>query len=197
METNINELIYLYHLQDESALESLIRCFRPMIRKIYRLIPRLTPSLDLQDFEMQADITLIQCLNRYRTDLNYQFSTYYINSVRKLSVDALRSLDRKSRKSHEDAVALDRQVEFGPMALVDFVIDRKEDTEQRVMASIVMEQLEKLAVETYGDVGLSVIRMRARQYSNRQIAREMNIPVARVCYILQRIRTYAGESGLI
>lgn len=197
MEVNVNELIYLYHTRDDSALESLIALFRPLVRKVYNELPRLHTGIEVQDFFSQADLTLITCLERYRADLNYAFSTYYINSVQRLGLDLLRYVTRGSRKSHDHALSLDYEYIEGAGSFVSLLEDVRSNTSEQAMAMLVMENLENVAREMYGEEGRRILELRQQAYTRTEIARNLNTTVGRVSYILKRIRAQADKRGLI
>ena len=193
MDANINELIYLFHMNDEQALSDLVDAFRPMVKKLFSLQPVWRPEHDLVDFQAEANIILLKCLNRYRQDLPTPFSTFYYSSLRHYSLDEAKWILRRFRW---DNVSLDWTDENGEMCLSERIGDMRSLTEKRVMCRCVMEDVEDLAEKLYKPQEREVIRLHMAEYSNVEIARKLDIPTWKVRYLLNRLKTEAVKRGL-
>ena len=190
---NINELIYLFFLQDEEALEMLIDHYRPMIRAIIstRIQSRKVDSLVIKEYLSWADTLLIECLYRYRFDIQKDFTSLYRCSFKNRSLDLTKRNARKSFSYYSTPISMDQKVcEEESIYIRDTIPAKKMDVPKITYSLIQLQHIEEVLEKEFTKEEAQIFHFKKEGYSNKDIADMLHISASKVRYVLLKIKKW-------
>lgn len=190
---NVHELIYLFYLQDEEALQLLIEYYRPMVRAITasRIQSKKVDPLVIKEYLSLADTLLVDCLYRYRTDINKDFTSLYRQSFKNRSLDLLEKNARKSFSYYSTPISMDQKIaEDESIYLRDIIPAQKMDVQNIAFSKIQLQKIEDALDAHFTGEEARIFYLKKAGYTNKDIAEMLNISVKKVRYVLQKIKKW-------
>lgn len=188
MTTNINELIYLYHLQDPEALPLLMETYQPLAARFWR---QHAAGMEREDFMQFANMVLVRCLNTYRQDLHLTFSTYY----RAALLHQISGLHRHRTEPDPGTVffSLDQMQSDSDHSVHEAIEDPRMNVSRQVHARLLLDEMVRKLTGKKGEEARRILSLRSIEYSMREIAQKTGLSMGQVRYMLDGLtRSHSG-----
>ncbi len=190
---NINEYIYYFFMKDEEALQELIRLLRPMS---VALIKERFSSYQMdhslfQEYLIESDQLLIDCLYRCRVDLYGSFRSFYRRALKNRLIDLGRFRSTHTLEIHYEIVQLDKMVREDIQHYVaDIIEDPLSKTHQDVMIAIEKQYIQNEMKRHFSGLENKVIQLRSMGYTVREISDLLHISIRKVRYIILKVKKW-------
>lgn len=178
LECTDDELLHLIQEQDESAMETLIHRYLPVVEMIaskYSGAP-----VDRDDLIQEGMLGFLNGIYSYSSDKNASLKTYLQICVQRKIINAIRKCQRKKDFPPDAIVPLD-----------DHYIDRPltgDTPEDFLIAKEQAKDLTNLLEENLSDLELNVLRLHIVGCTYSQISAQLNKSTKTVDNALQRVR---------
>lgn len=182
----VDELVVLARERDEEAIEELHQRFLGLIHSLYRQM-ELPKKVSFEDWEMEARINLMNCIELYTPQAGSHFPAYYKTSLRNLGNRLLRDAGRKGRA--QTAMTFSDLESLAPedFRAEDVVIDQRNQKEELEAARKFHAFLEDVR-ENHSDRAAEMLLKRARGYRINEQAGVYEMTPDAVSGLFRRLR---------
>lgn len=172
-----NELLYMYHQGEETALYLLLMKFEKHITTlIYRCIGRYQLKLSEREELMQiACIKLLQAIDTYREDKSTSFSHFYREIIKRAFVDHVRVLRKDA--SYYTTFREPEIREWDQLYLANCYLKTESAKEWQEEFWKMISKRERL-----------ILTLRMQGYTYAEIARCLGMSSRQVEYVLRKLR---------
>ncbi len=193
MKTNVYEWIYLVRQNDYEALNCLIQYFRPAITRIWAdlfINGNFSTFVEKEDFFIDADEILVNCISTYRPDYKRSFQAYYKTSVKNKGNDYRRTRYLQKYEGIYNQISLDAHLrDFERLYYVD-IVNSQEDVNSMVLNKVYKEMVMEKAEHFFDLTALEIIELKLEGYKTVDITRMLNLGNARVNSVWKKFKNW-------
>ncbi len=193
MENNIYEWIYLSRQNDYEALNDLIQYFRPAITQIWADF--FTHTLDAifvekEDFFMDADEILMNCISLYRHDKNRSFKAYYKQCVKNKGIDYCRIKYNQKKEGMYSLISLDAHIKENERYYYADLIKDDNDVNNYVLNKLYKEMVMEKVQHCFDKTSFEIIKFKLDGYRNSDICKILNLEKNKVYYTWKNFKKW-------
>ncbi len=196
METNIYEWIYLIRQNDHEALSNLIQYFRPAITQIWADFfnrPHNVFLVEKEDFFVDADEILLNCISFYRHDFNRSFKAYYKQCVKNKGIDYSRVKSMQRFDGIYAQVSLDSHIRDNERFYYVDLIKDDFDVNEFVLNNLYKEMIMEKARLSFNEKAYEIIELRLSGYRYAEISRILSVEKNKIYYVWKKFKNWLIE----
>ena len=187
---NDYEVVYMIGEKSEDATNLLFNKYKPVISKIAHEYYRYGKNLGLeyQDFIQEGYLGLSSAIKNYSDAKNILFYTYALICIKRKMGNLLRRSSTKKNYALNSSVSLYSTVDQTDKELIDYLIDENALLpDYELECSEEINKLKYLLYE-FDLLKSSVLELKYNGFTNREIAKLLEISASKVSYILLFVR---------
>ena len=179
MKTNIYEWIYLSRQNDYEALNYLIQYFRPATTRIwadYFIYGKFSTFIEKEDFFIDADEILVNCIFTYRPDYNRSFQAYYKASVKNKGNDYRRARSFLKYEGVYNQISLDSHLrDFEELYYENIIKVEEYDLNEIVLNKLYLEMVMERAKQIFDHRTINIVDLKLEGYRNADVCRILHL----------------------
>lgn len=191
---NENELIYLYWLNDEEAFIRLKEYLKPITRGILFTFSEFS-KMDANsrlDYELQADMVLAECLERYKPHVSSTFSSFYRTSLKNKLMDEIRRYVKKSENRYP-CVPLDAMIDRSQgNTYVDHLSEASYSYEEDLYNKLEVQRILELLEKKLTKEEMDIVKELAYADNYNQIREKFGISRKKVVRVIEKAKKTLG-----
>lgn len=196
MNVNIYEWIYLIRQNDYEALSNLIQYFRPAITQIWAdFYARAYDSIFVEkdDFFVDADEILINCIALYRHDFNRSFKAYYKQCVKNKGIDYCREKYLRKYEGLYTQISLDSHIRESDRVYYSDIVKSDLDVNEYVLNKVYADTIMEKARHRFDQTSFKIIELRLSGFSYPDICKKLNLEKHNVYYVWRNFKKWLIE----
>ncbi len=190
LNTNDNELLMLYHENNEDAKNILYMKYRfiidILIKKYKKYIDDL--NIDIQEVYSECSVGFSDGLKKYKDDRNASLATFITLCVERKISSVIRKYSREKYKVVQDAYSLDFMYDGTDLRLMDIIGDSESDPLKNMTDKERYDDLVTLITKALSKKEFEVFALMTRGINYQEIARILNQSPKQIDNTIQRVK---------